>query len=111
VTSNSLVPTSTAVVPVSSSSVPIGGIVAGAVVGGIAIIGILSFTWYKVKTRQPVNPPVILYPTSQIAELGSPTRKENVYPTRYEAYDEQPDVERHPPIRYPENVSANLRNE
>ena len=83
---------------------------AGAVVGGIAIIGILAFAWYKVKTQRPAIPPVSPYPT-KTTELGSPSRNENVYSARYAAGDEQADVERHLPIRYPENMSGNLRNE
>jgi hypothetical protein len=56
----------------SSKSTPIGGIVAGSVVGGIAVVAILVFGWYKVQrmrveridNAQPVgyNPPQQGYP-------------------------------------------------
>jgi hypothetical protein len=41
----------------STNPVPVGGIVAGAVVGGIAIFAILVFGWYKVKTHHPAIRP------------------------------------------------------
>lgn len=38
-----------------AKSVPVGGIVAGAVVGAIAIAAIFAFAWYFVKVRRPRN--------------------------------------------------------
>lgn len=69
----------------SSKSTPIGGIVAGSVVGGIAVVAILVFGWYKVqrmRMQHPDNAPPVGYnpPPQQGYPLAKETVPEN-YPT------------------------------
>ena len=40
----------------SATPVPIAGIIAGSVIGGIAVVCILAFGWYKFKTYQHIQP-------------------------------------------------------
>ena len=37
--------------PNPGPSVPVGGIVGGAVIGTVAVVGIIVFGWYKIRTR------------------------------------------------------------
>lgn len=42
--------------PPPTTPLPIPGIIAGSVIGGIAVVCILAFGWYKFKTYQPIQP-------------------------------------------------------
>src|SRR5579859_2419399 len=92
----------------SSSSLPIGGIVAGSVVGGIAITAIIVFAWYKVKTTRPEGPPGAY---SEGTEPGVYSRKEQVPPVQISTDPRQIAYQERFPSRYPQDLSANLSSD
>jgi hypothetical protein len=97
----------------SGSSTPIGGIIAGSVVGGIAVISIIAFTFYKVARHKK--------------SAAAQDHDEDYYAAYPEGVDQaqQPGPGKQPgmqetgytrqSLRYPDEdvggVSANLRQE
>ena len=89
-------------------------------VGGVAVLAIIAFAWYKVKTHHPVAPAGLPYtsevsPQSPYSPYQSPV-KDNFLPATATYEAPRSPVAREMPvhsgpqggIRYPENISANL---
>jgi hypothetical protein len=66
----------------SSKSTPVGGIVAGAVVGGIAVVAILVFGWYKIRTHRPAQNSLAQNSPQDVVQQYSGMEAQEVYPVK-----------------------------